>query len=435
MINRSNKFKIIKELNTFAAPLVINNLFNTLISIVLASIVGRISINAISTYGIVDNFIYSLIGVLTVGVISFNIYASRVIEKDYSQFLNWFKSIFILNFIIGVFALIIIFLFSENIMRYIYDFEGRELIVGIKFLRIMSLTILLNAIIFSMTNLLKVRKKTNEILKIGVVSSIIQVILSYIFTKYIFSGDYKLTGIALASVMSLILNVTYYIYILWDDFKLITNIKSSKKLILIKLSIPLVFQEILEGALFSVVIMALIKRSGTDILSAYNINYVMVGVFLTPMYMYCNGLIVLMGEAIGRKDKESVRNLPRVATFLTLFFYVILAVLFYIFKDIVVAYFTDEIELKEIVKNIMIPVFFLSGFQIFFEISKYSLQAIGKEKITLYSTGVINIFTILILLFIYNSNIFNLYTILLFVAFNYLSLAIVFRILFFKSLK
>ncbi|MEG2708948.1 MAG: matE family protein, partial [Vagococcus sp.] len=99
-----------KELNAFAAPLILNNLFSVVMSTAMFAIIGNISPNAIIVTGIIDSLMYTLIGVLGVGTLSFNIYASRVRKDKPHEFKDYFKSILLLNGMIGViFVLLIMF--------------------------------------------------------------------------------------------------------------------------------------------------------------------------------------------------------------------------------------------------------------------------------------------------------------------------------------
>lgn len=52
--------KVFKQLNVFSLPLIFNQ-FNIIITTLLATIIGRISMNAIASTEVVDNFLYCLI--------------------------------------------------------------------------------------------------------------------------------------------------------------------------------------------------------------------------------------------------------------------------------------------------------------------------------------------------------------------------------------
>ena len=95
-----------------------------MISSLLAAIIGRISINAIAATEVVNTFIYSLIGILGVGSLSFNIYSSRIRLSNPEMFKNFFKSIILLNLMIGGLSTVIIVFFSRYFLEILYGFQN-----------------------------------------------------------------------------------------------------------------------------------------------------------------------------------------------------------------------------------------------------------------------------------------------------------------------
>lgn len=92
-----------------------------------------------------------------------------------------------------------------------------------------------------------------------------------------------------------------YLFILREDLKDLYSTESSQKLFLLKKSMPLFAQEILEGSIFNVGVIALLARLGIVSFSAYSVCRRLVDLCLTPMFMYCNGVVVLTGRLYGRK--------------------------------------------------------------------------------------------------------------------------------------
>ena len=97
-----------------------------------------------------------------------------------------------------------------------------------------------------------------------------------------------------------------YLFILREYLKDLYSTESSQKLFLLKKSMPLFAQEILEGSIFNVGVTALLARLGIVSFSAYSVCRRLVDLCLTPMFMYCNGVIVLTGEYIAEKNKKKL---------------------------------------------------------------------------------------------------------------------------------
>ena len=234
--------QIIKEisikLNRYCLPLIFNSFLNMLFSSILFAIIGRTSVETIASVEVIDGFFYSFIGILGVSTLAFNMSVSKV-EIATRDFYDYFKSIFNLNFAIGIVAVIFSMMFSGSVLHNFYNFDAKILEIGTIYASIQSVSILLNLVIFSMSNLMKVRKMTKAIFYTGLVASVFQIIISYFLVKII-KGDFSIIAISIGSISSLLIEVIVYVYILKDDFAHAFKIKSSKKFELFKKSIPLI---------------------------------------------------------------------------------------------------------------------------------------------------------------------------------------------------
>ena len=219
-----------------------------------------------------------------------------------------------------------------------------------------------------------------------------------------------------------------YLFILREDLKDLYSTESSQKLFLLKKSMPLFAQEILEGSIFNVGVTALLARLGIVSFSAYSVCRRLVDLCLTPMFMYCNGVVVLTGEYMAEKNKNKLLNLPFIALIIILIIYLIIAAILYIIRPLSIAFFTNKPEIIERASSILLLVLFTSIAQPFFEVAKFNLQAVGKEKIALAITGVVNLLIFGVLIYLKQSSELNLKTILLLLSCNYLVLYLIFTL-------
>lgn len=417
---------IFYDINNFSLPLILNRLFNLSISIILTAIIGRISVNAIISTEIIDTLSYAILGIAGVGTLVFNIESSKVRLVSEEDYLNWFKSCYLVNGFIGLIIIITTFLFSKDLFYYVYNMKNLELDIICKYSYIASFSIFANMLIFSMSNLLKVNKKTKYILFAGVVGAIFQVVLAYVLVYYVFDGNNKILGVGISSTLTVIFELFMYILILRKEIVKTFYIKSSKKKELVIKSIPLILQETLEGSVFSVLIITLIARLGESIISSYSISIKVVSFCLLPMYMYCNAITVLAGEYYSKKEYCKMKILPVITTSTTIAIYIIISALAYIYQRNVVSVLTDIHSVQIKTTQILIMVIIFSVFQIFFENSKYVLQSIGKSKEVLLTTAIINGSAIIFLVMLSYLSFLNLMVILSTLAINYLCLSIFF---------
>lgn len=429
------KRKVFKDINVFSIPLILNSLFSIVIYTIMTSIIGRISVNAIISTQVVDTLNYAIVGIVGVGTLIFNIESSRIRLVNEKDFYDWFKSCYIINFIIGLTAIIVTFILAKPILFKVYELRLENLDITCKYAYIISFSILANMLIFSMSNLLKVNKKTKEIFVIGIIGSLVQVLLSYIFVYKILEGNYKVLGVAISSVIAIFLQLLLFIFLLKDDIIKSFNIKSSKKRELVLKSIPLMLQEILEGSVFLVLIITLITRLGKDIISSYSISMTIVAFCLVPMYMYCNALTVLVGEYESKKEYLKVKLLPVITTIVTIFIYIVIGVIAYIFREHVIKFLTDIDCVIEGSSEILMMVLFYSMFQIFFENSKYALQSLGGSKRALKMTALINSIVSIVLIFLSKIKVLNLNMLLLILSINYITLALCFYKIYNKKIN
>lgn len=287
---------MIKEVNRFSLPLVANQLLNMVLTTVLAAIVGRISMEGIAIAEVVDQFFYALIGIVGVGVVVFNIESSKVRLVDDKDFLNWFRSCSEVNFLLGIVAVFSTWFFAKPLLFHLYHFEDAILFLSVRYARIFSLTVFAWLLIFSFSNLLKVKKKTKEIFFCGLLSGAVQLLLSYGLVFHYFTENDRILGVAIGSTIAVFVQLGCYLFLIRKDIVDSFSIVATYRKKLLQKSVPFILQEILEGSIFSVLVIALITRRGTHIIASYGVDMKLVEFCLVPMYMYCQSLMVLIGE-------------------------------------------------------------------------------------------------------------------------------------------
>lgn len=197
--------------------------------------------------------------------------------------------------------MILVNVYSKNILAYLYAFKGDILRISSIYFKIMSIEILLTMVNFSLTNFLKVSNKTKSIMIVGMISGIFNLIASFVLVYYVFSGKARIYGIAIASVLSNLIQSLYYIYIVKFEIIKAFKVKASKIIFLIKKSIPLVIQEFLEGSIFMLGVTTFISQISLKLFASYSLSMKLVFIALAPMYMYANSVIVSLGESIEKR--------------------------------------------------------------------------------------------------------------------------------------
>lgn len=428
-------YLLIKNLHAFSLPLVFNQFFNSLITLILARITGHISINAIAITNMVDLLIFSLLGVLGAGTLSFNIYSSQIKDSDKSAFNDFFRSIIELNLIIGLFSILFIWLSIPFILYHFFHLDGVLLLLGKKYTCIVSFKLFFSMLIFAFSNQLKVYKKTRAIFLIGTFSSLFQVFIAYILTAHTFSGDNRILGLALASTTTVCLTLICHIILIKKELFILLHTTATKKKFLFFKSIPLFIQELIEGTFLSLLVTSLLSQSGALLYSSYVLCQYLTELALTPMFMYCHGLIIFIGEKIAKKEQRDLLVLPKLTLVIILMLYLFLIGLMLVTHGKLFSFFSPDYKLIQLASLYFPLVILVEGSRPFYEVRKFSLQALGFESLALMITA-ISILT-LSFLFIYLTliNALHFFTILILLGFFNLIVSWLFSYFYKKKLS
>jgi len=426
------KNSYIKDLNKIALPLIIQSISGQLIGAVDQMMVGRISSAAIGAIGTVSSLLYMLSGILGSTSVVLNIRGSKCIGKgDENGFIEEFISTAILNIILGVIVLVSILLFKNIILIYIYGFKGEMLQEAIKYINIMSGSVLVQLLLFNFAAIFRIKKNTKWILIFSTSSAIINIGLDYLLIFGNF-GFPKLgtIGNAIGSMAALLFNLVAYVIICRKYIKIEYNIirKYIAKIKQIRIeSLPFMGQEILEGSIFVIAIDAIISRVGADYLSSYKILAQIISILLMPMYMYGSAILTLVSQSEGERNIEHLRKIPKVSLMLSMTIYLSLAFIVMLFRQNISMMFTDN---PQIVFNVVKLMLFLLIAHLFNPVStvfKYSLQAVDESKFVLFGTAIINGVTFIIMIvFIYAFKL-SIYGIFISLFLNYFSLYLIYR--------
>lgn len=423
--------KLRKELNIFSLPLVGKNIVQLIIELWLAVITGHISAEAITVIGTVDGLLYSLIGVLGSGTVSYMIYASRIEDKHSQAARILFKSLLVLNLGLGLLFVSLGLLFGGVILQEIYRFEGELLALGIRYMQISSWQILLTMCVFALSNQLKVVKKTGAVFRAGVFSSIVQIAFTWLLAVRLLTGNERVLGIAYAGLASEVALCFYYGWLLRGELAALRGVEWGRWLFLLKKSGLLFLQELLEGSVFQVLLTAALARLGGLIFAAYQVCRTLTELFLAPMFMYCNGVMVIIGEKISQQYMDEAERLPKIALQLILGIYGSFACFSWLLRDAMISLVTDIPRVASAAAAILGSVIFCEATRPFYEVHKYSLQALSGERSALQITACVNGLVILLLWLLPN----GLEVILSLTAVSNLGAAILFRLAFKRRLR
>lgn len=378
-----------KEINKFAFPLVLTNIGQVIIGQIALHFAVNNSSIALSGISIIQNLLFAFGGLLGAFSLSFNIKSSKAYSnRQTNRFDDLLKSNLTLDLIIGVAFAVFVIIFGNVILKQLYGFKGQLLSLSTIYLVFMSPYIGLTLLNFSLTNLLRVQKKTKPIMWVGLISSLIDVVLNYVLVPQI-----GIKGAAISTIVSLAFISLSYLFMVYPMILKALSITSTTKFELITFGIPLVGQEILESVLFIMVFDALMSRLGVELLAIYAVISQLLSIVSVPSFVYSTTVSIYLPEAekIGEVSvflKNIFKNSYGVS--------LLLACPIVLSSNVLAHFLSDEITSNII--PLTLYTFIIMGIFPIYESSKMLLQGTENEKFVLQVSIWINLICVAIMI-------------------------------------
>lgn len=394
--------KVIKELNKFAIPLLLQMIASYFIGATDVAIVSNISIESLNATSLVSSTLEMIAGVLGAITITLNILLGKSFgKKDDQQFSFEFYTSIFLSGIIGLSFFILMFLFGKNILIVLFDLDNRTLTQAMKYLQPMAFYVMLQLIIFAYTSTCKVLNKTKFILYISVFSSILDVSLDYIFVLGKFGiPKMGVEFVGYSTIFTMFISILLYSYFLRDQLKLdLKRLSDYIKNTLnhFKLSITLILQEIIDGSVYGLFINMILVRLGTIDYAGYVIINTIIGLLFLFKYVYGSAVLSMISIESGNSDKEKMLKYPKYSSGLALILYFIGAIFIVIFNKNIVALFSDNRDVILIVKNYILVFITVNSISCISYSYKLGLQAINQSKFVLYASIILDTLAVLLM--------------------------------------
>lgn len=426
------KSRHVKELNKFAFPLIIQNITGMLIGLVDEMFIGRISAEAYGAIGIMVALMNLLAGIFGNVAVTFNIEgAKKRGENDTEGFDLYFISSIFIDIIIGILYILAITFFSNQILGNLYGLSGDALHFAKTYAFITCPYMLLQLLIFTFNSYFKIEKKTKRLMWISIASTLINVFLDYllVFGK-LGLPRLETAGAALATIISVLFNAAALGIIIKKERKVHGNFLKncfSSSIYLIKESMPLIGEELLEGSIFVIIINAIISNIGILEISSYLLIKYFMDIIMIAMYMYGTAELTLVSEKIGQNKYCDIKGLTIVGILISIVIYVVLSMIIIIFRDKVPMLISNETALIEGAAKLIFPMVLMNLFNPIQTILKYVLLACGKAKSVLYITALINAVVLLYITMTYFIG-SKLYFVFIGLFINYFALSLIYAV-------
>ena len=406
---------LIAKINKISIPLMFTSVTSLVMGMIDQIFVGHISIESFAGVGLVVsvlNCIVGVLGVLSVGLV-IQFFDSNESERD-----ELIANYYVISLMIGFLFMLIIGAFSNPILKIGFGLRDKTLYEGAGYLKIYSVSFLLNMQIFVCNAVFKIQKKTGSIFFASLAGNVVNIILDYllIFGK---QGFPKLgtTGAAISTVIALMVTLLFEMTVILKRryIRRINCVTPEKMRDIIKYNIPLIAQELLEGVVLVFLTNMIVGRMGAVTLSIFNISQQLINIVLMPAYGYSSAINVLIND-----DEYNKKDVAKTVIEVGAAAYFILALIVYANRYTILSFFGEDYRGIDSASIIILVSIIIQGINYIFVLFRAMLQSMGEAEWILKITCLINIIISLCMI-LFAKNLISLYLLL---GMNYFAISV-----------
>lgn len=399
------KSKYIDILVKMSFPILMNYLVITLFEVLDKAIVGNYSIDDFAAVGVSATVIYGITGSLGIISAAYNIIAAQYLGKgDTDSFNNSFYTVMCISIIIGLSLILLSLLGGKLLFSKVFGLDGNILNLCLEYFYIASTTIVMNMVLFNFSVYFRNLKDTKISLYSTIISTCLNVVFDYLFVYGKFGfPELGAKGAAVGSILGLIAGIAVYIIKFYRNGDIKLKGVISKKLThkLIKLYIPLLGQDVIEGSIFPIILTGIISRLGLYEIASYNLAESIGSIMALPIYAFSTSAITLSiqksfsnKEDNSKDNEDNPKDIINTAIVLSCFMVLIIGIFISIFPNKVLGLITKDATLILKVTKIFILVILMQILNIFNQIYKSYLQGLNNERFVLKFTSFISAISI-----------------------------------------
>ena len=383
-----------KILIKMSLPILMNYLIMTLFEVIDKAIVGNYSTEGFAAIGVAANFIYLVTGALGVLSAAYNIIAAQFWGKnDKKQFNATFKTVMVITIVIGTLIIALSFVGGRLLFEKVYGLKNGILLLALDYFYIASVTVMMNMIIFNFSVYFRNMKNT----KISFYSTIVSTVINIAFDYALVYGRFGLPelgvkGAAIGSVIGLSGGILVYLIKFKADKEKMIKIKADKDVAkrIIKLYIPLLAQDIVEGTIFTMILTSFISRMSVINIATYNLLETIIGAVALPMFALSSSAITLALQKSFSKDSKDTLRIINTAISISILMIVSLGNIILLFPRGTMAIISKDNLVIDKAERVLLFAIIAVILKTFTVVYKSFLQGINNESFVFKSTVIIS---------------------------------------------
>lgn len=383
-----------KILIKMSLPILMNYLIMTLFEVIDKAIVGNYSTEGFAAIGVAANFIYLVTGALGVLSAAYNIIAAQFWGKnDKKQFNATFKTVMVITIVIGTLIIALSFVGGRLLFEKVYGLKNGILLLALDYFYIASVTVMMNMIIFNFSVYFRNMKNT----KISFYSTIVSTVINIAFDYALVYGRFGLPelgvkGAAIGSVIGLSGGILVYLIKFKADKEKMIKIKADKEVAkrIIKLYIPLLAQDIVEGTIFTMILTSFISRMSVINIATYNLLETIIGAVALTMFALSSSAITLALQKSFSKDRKDTLRIINTAISISILMIVSLGNIILLFPRGTMAIISKDNLVIDKAERVLLFAIIAVILKTFTVVYKSFLQGINNESFVFKSTVIIS---------------------------------------------
>lgn len=378
---------IAKSIFWFSIPLLVGNLFQQLYNTFDSYVVGNyVSKQALAAVGASSPIINMLIGFFMglatgAGVIIAQYYGAG----DTQRLKKAVHSSAALTIVMSM-LLTVIGLCGTNTLLHAVGTPSDVFPESSTYLSIYFLGITFTLIYNMGSGILRAIGDSKRPLYFLIVASMINVVLDFIFVKYLGFG---VAGAGYATLIAQAISSIMVVYVLMkteDEHKLVLkqirfDFPILKKIVLVGL--PTGLQQSIVS-LSNLIVQSYINAFGSSVVAGYSASIRIDGFVNLPLQSFNMAVTTFVGQNIGAKEYERVKKGSKITMFMTIAVIATISVLLYFFGKSFIAIFnseTDVVEAGRLMQLAFVPFYILLPIS---QITAGVLRGAGKSSVPMY---------------------------------------------------
>lgn len=385
MKNKQENF--LKIIICLALPIIIENIFQTLLGTTDTYFAGKLHDNAIAAIGVTNLIMNIFIAFYTAISVGASAVISRFIGRGDKEKANEaIQHSLLLGIIIGLVIGIISLVFYKPILQ-ISGANDEVMVYAIPYYLIVAVPSIFLCLSHILSSFLRASKDTKTPMYATGIANLLNIVLNITFMNL----GMGIMGLALATTISrIVVTILLLLKIKNTNSEIKINLRGiryNKEMLksITSISIPAGLEKLIMRT-GQLVYNGMIISLGTASYVAHSIGGSIEGYSYIPAFGFGMATATLVGISLGENDGVKAKKITFLSNGITTIIMILIGICFFLFAPQLASIFTDTKEVQEKVVLVLRLISFFQPFAALTQIMTSALQGAGDTKFPMYAT-------------------------------------------------